>query len=208
MVVRNGIKLLLETQPDFEVVGEANNGIELLDMLGEQQLPDIILADINMPLLGGVELTERLAVKYPAVRIILLSMINSSQQVIQAFSKGASGYLVKNVSYEELIYSIHHVHRGGRYLCEELSMLMVGLLSHQPATQIGSQQLIAELDLSDRESEVLQLISDGHTNLEIADMLFLSKRTVEGHRQSLIDKTKTKNTASLIKFAVQHQLVT
>jgi DNA-binding NarL/FixJ family response regulator len=207
LVVRNGIKMLLDTQTDLEVIGEADNGVELLDRLDPNNLPDIVLSDINMPLLGGIELTEKIHELYPEINVILLSMINSSQQVIHAFAKGVRGYLVKNVSYEELIYSIHHVQRGGKYLCEELAMLLIGLLSHQPDVKNPNHQLINELDLSDRETEVLQLISEGYTNLEIADLLFLSKRTVEGHRQNLIDKTKTKNTAALIKFAVQHQLV-
>lgn len=207
LVVRNGIKLLLDTQSEFDVIGEADNGIELLESLDPNNLPDIVLSDINMPQLGGIELTERIHDQYPQIHVILLSMINSSQQVISAFNKGVKGYLVKNVSYEELIYSIHHVYRGGKYLCEELSMLLLGLLSHQPEAKETNQQMIDDLDLSERETEVLQLISEGYTNLEIADLLFLSKRTVEGHRQNLIDKTKTKNTAALIKFAVQHHLV-
>ncbi len=127
----------------------------------------------------------------------------------KAFEKGAKGYLVKNVSYDELLFAIAHIGNGGRYLCEELAMLLLERIIAQPPTFGGYEGEGAAdgIELSDREVEVLQLISDGYTNVEIADKLFLSKRTVEGHRQNLIEKTGVKNSASLIKYAVVNRLV-
>ena len=134
-------------------------------------------------------------------------MLNTVDQVIDAFQRGAKGYLVKNVGYNELIFAVKHVASGGRYVCDELTMLMLNILSSSSSSAILKKEVDMELDLSEREIEVLQLISEGYTNMEIADKLFLSKRTVEGHRQSLITKVKVKNSAELIKFAVQHHMV-
>lgn len=209
LVVRNGIKLLLDTQENMKVIAEANNGDEALAYLSENSIPDIIITDINMPGMDGIELTERLVELYPSIKVIVLSMLSNTQNVSQAFEKGAKGYLVKNVSYDELLFAINHIGNGGRYLCEELAMLLLERVNSQPPIYglEEKDKLVADIDLSERELEVLQLISDGYTNVEIADRLFLSKRTVEGHRQNLIDKTGVKNSASLIKYAVVNRLV-
>lgn len=206
LVVRNGIKLLLDSSGEIEIINEAKDGSELLDLLNKGIQPDIVITDIDMPLMDGFEVTTYLSEKHPEIHVILLSMLNTADQVIDAFKRGAKGYLVKNVSYNELIFAVKHVANGGRYVCQELSMLMIDLLSNStPPTYKKETDL--NLDLSEREVEVLQLISEGFTNMEIADKLFLSKRTVEGHRQSLINKVKVKNSAELIKFAVQHHMV-
>lgn len=207
LVVRNGIKLLLDTQENISVIGEADNGVQVLDIIQSGNVPDIILTDINMDVINGIELLKRLSYEYPSIRIIILSMLNTSPYVLEAFNKGAKGYLVKNVSYEELLFGINHVYRGGRYLCEELAMLLIENFNEQPIINNQAEQFIKDFDISDRELEILQLISDGLTNVEIAEKLFLSKRTVEGHRQNLIDKAGVKNSASLIKLAVKNGIV-
>lgn len=207
LVVRNGIKLLLDTQENISVIGEADNGVQVLDIIQSGNVPDIILTDINMDEINGIELLKRLSYEYPSIRIIILSMLNTSPYVLEAFNKGAKGYLVKNVSYEELLFGINHVYRGGRYLCEELAMLLIENFNEQPIINNQAEQFIKDFDISDRELEILQLISDGLTNVEIAEKLFLSKRTVEGHRQNLIDKAGVKNSASLIKLAVKNGIV-
>lgn len=209
LVVRNGIKLLLDTQENMQVIAEANNGKEAITFLEGNLIPDIVITDINMPGMDGIQLTEKLANEYPAVKVIVLSMLNNTQNVAQAFEKSAKGYLVKNVSYSELLFAITHIANGGRYLCEELAMLLLErVIAQPPAFGVYEDETNnSEIELSDRELEVLQLISDGYTNVEIADRLFLSKRTVEGHRQNLIEKTGVKNSASLIKYAVVHRIV-
>lgn len=209
LVVRNGIKLLLDTQENMQVVAEANNGEEAITYLSKNSIPDIIITDINMPSMDGMELIEKLTELYPEIKVMVLTMLNNTQNVTVAFQKGAKGYLVKNVSYSELLFAIEHVGNGGRYLCEELSMLLLDRVIDQSST-VGfyeGEPVKVDIELSERELEVLQLISDGYTNMEIADKLFLSKRTVEGHRQNLIIKTEMKNSASLIKYAVKNRLV-
>lgn len=207
LVVRNGIKLLLESSEAFEVINEASNGVESLEILEQGILPDVVITDIDMPLMDGITLTGVLNKKYPAIKVIVLSMLHSTKQVIDAFNAGAKGYLLKNASYNELLFAVQHVAQGGRYVCGELSLLMIESLAVNAAQTYSHHVATHDLDLSDREVEVLQLISEGYTNLEIGDKLFLSKRTVEGHRQSLINKAQVKNSAELIKFAVQHQMV-
>lgn len=207
LVVRNGIKLLIDSQDNLTVIGEANNGEEVLKLLEEGNKPDIVLSDISMSEMDGIQLVERLKADYPDIKVVILSMMNSSQHVFQAFEKGARGYLVKNVGYDELLFAIQHIHIGGRYLCEELAMMLVEKLQDVPSSSANVEDLMSEMDISDRELEVLQLISEGYTNVEIADQLFLSKRTVEGHRQNLIDKTGVKNSAALIKLAVKSGLI-
>ncbi|SKB37473.1 two component transcriptional regulator, LuxR family [Sphingobacterium nematocida] len=209
LVVRNGIKLLLDTQENVQVVAEANNGKEAIAYLEDNIIPDIIITDINMPGMDGIQLTEQLVERYPGIKVIILSMLNNTQNVTQAFEKGAKGYLVKNVSYDELLFAINHISNGGRYLCEELAMLLLDRVMVQSTgfANYENDKPTNDVELSERELEVLQLISEGHTNVEIADKLFLSKRTVEGHRQNLIEKAGVKNSASLIKYAVINRLV-
>lgn len=208
LVVRNGIRLLLDASGEVEIIAEAKDGNELLDFLSQGLLPDVVISDINMPLMDGLEVTTYLVENYPTIKIVLLSMLNTADQVINAFQRGAKGYLVKNVAYDELIFAIKHIANGEKYVCQELSLNILDLLSSHSNHLTFNKPEVLDLDLSDREGEVLQLISEGYTNMEIADKLFLSKRTVEGHRQSLINKLQVKNSAELIKFAVQHNLVT
>lgn len=207
LVVRRGIKLLLDSQENIKVIAEADDGTKVLDILSNGVVPDIIITDIAMPEMDGLTLAGILSEEYPSVKVVFLSMLDKSTDVSIAFDKGARAYLVKNVGYDELLFAIEYVYKGGRYICEELAFMLLDIVREQPSRVNNVWQIAQKFDLSERELEVLQLISDGFTNLEIADKLFLSKRTVEGHRQSLIDKTKTKNSASLVKFAVSYGLV-
>jgi len=206
LVVRNGIKLVLESVTDFQVIAEASSGQETLELLEGGLKPDIIMTDLNMGQMDGFQLLEEVSSRFSAIRLVILTMLNSEQHVLKAFQEGAQGYLVKNVSAEELIFAIQHIGRGGRYLCEEMVMNLVAH-SIQNNQAIQAQLDPSDFDLSSREMEVLELLGEGLTNLEIAQRLFLSKRTVEGHRQNLIEKTKSRNTPALIKFAVQRGLI-
>lgn len=206
LVVRNGIKLLLDTQQTFKVIADVNNGKQVLDLLDSGVEPDIVLTDIGMQEMDGIQLIQELAERYPQIKVIVLTMLECELHVTRAFASGAKGYLIKNVSAEELIFCIKHVNNGGRYLCEELSMSFVEKAIVKNSVQPSDTEPL-ELDLSERELEVLHLLGEGYTNQEIAKILFLSKRTVEGHRQNLIEKTKAKNTPALIKFAVLMGLI-
>ena len=198
-IVRNGIKMLLETESSIQVVGEMINGLEVLEYLDSGGRADIVLTDINMPDLDGISLTREVRNRFPEVKVVILSMHDNEKYISQAFMEGAVGYLLKNISAEELVFSLKHVEMGKKYLCAELGVNMLNKL----ITSGGMDQDLApsDMEFSARELEVLHLIGEGLTNLEMADKLFISKRTVEGHRQSLLDKTGSRNTATLIRYA-------
>lgn len=206
-IVRNGIKSLLDKEPDIEVIAEATNGQQALDFLQKPGFKaDLVLTDINMPGLSGMELIGKLHEEHPEVKSIVLSMLDHERYMLQAFKAGASGYILKNVSASELTFAIRHIcNNNDRYVCIELTLRMLDRLIHMPEPQIPDH--LPEIDLSKREVEVLSLIAEGYTNSEIAEKLFTSKRTVEGHRQNLIDKTGARNTAALIRFAIQNSII-
>jgi two-component system response regulator NreC len=203
-IVRNGIKMLLESDQDIKVEGEAVNGAEVMKLLASHEV-DIIIADINMPEMDGIQLLKEVRVRYPKIKVIMLSMHDHEKYVMEAFKNGANGYLLKNIGAEELIFAVKFVNQGGKYLCAELTMSLMEILVQ------SKQYLMAmpdnEIDFSLRELEILQLIAEGLTNLEMSEKLFLSKRTIEGHRQSLLDKTGAKNSAALIRYGVLHGLI-
>lgn len=204
-IVRDGIRNLLEKEKDFKIAGEALNGQEVIDLLEGGITTDIILADINMPVMNGIEMSQRLRELNLNAKIIVLSMLDHERYVLQAFKAGANGYLLKNISADELIFAIRHIHMDGRYICSELSLRFLDRLIQQPDRSQHEHE--TGIEYSTREIEVLMLVADGLTNQEIADRLFTSKRTIENYRQALIEKTETKNTASLIRYAIQHGLI-
>ena len=199
-IVRNGIKMLLESQGEITVVAEANNGLEVLSYFSEGGHADIVIADINMPEMDGISLISQLRTLSPSTHVVMLSMLDNEKYVAQAFIEGARGYLLKNVGEEELNFALRYIAGGGKYLCAELAEKLLDKLTQTTIQQPETNG--QHIDFSLREMEVLHLIADGYTNTEMADKLFLSKRTIEGHRQALIDKTGAKNTAALIRFAV------
>ncbi|MFD2896158.1 response regulator [Sphingobacterium arenae] len=205
LVVRDGIKLLLDNEDNLEVVADVCCGREILDLIAAGVEADILITDLNMDN-GGFRFIKDIHEKNTGIYVIILTMLYDEHYVAQSFRNGARGYLVKNVNAEEMLFCINHVAKGGRYLCEELTMKLVDKLIHQEDARAFRMDP-TELLLTTREMEVLTLLADGLTNLEISEKLFLSKRTVEGHRQSLIDKTKSKNTPALIKFAIQNGLL-
>lgn len=205
-VVRNGIKSLLENEQDLQVVAEATNGSEVLDLLEKGINTDIILTDINMPKMTGIEMTALVNEKFPNVKVIILSMLDHEKYIIEAFKAGASGFILKNVTKDELVFALKHVRLNNeKYICSELALRLLDKLINKPDVAVPDE--LSDLDLSKREVEVLVLIAEGYTNQEIADKLFTSKRTIEGHRQNLIDKTNSRNTAALIRYAILSGLI-
>jgi DNA-binding NarL/FixJ family response regulator len=197
-VLREGLRTLLEQVPDFTIVGEAANGQQLLDQL--PGIPtDMVLLDLNMPVLGGIATAERLRADYPAVRIIVLSMVEEPLNIKQALLAGASGYLLKNASKDEVLTGIRTVLAGRRFLCSEIGISLLD--------KVLTPEAPAMARLSRREQEVLYLVAEGLTTTQIADQLFTSKRTVETHRQNMLEKTGCKNTAALISYAITHGLL-
>jgi len=199
-IVRNGIRMLLENEPDVEVIAEATNGRQVLEFLEKNTEAGLILADINMPVMDGMTMLKVIKSDYPQVKVVFLSMLDNEKYLIQAFTEGAWGYVLKNVSSQELVFSLRQVNNGSRYLCTELALNLLDRALQK--NTVFTTPLESKIDFSQREVEVLQLIAEGLTNTEIAEKIFISKRTVEGHRQSLLEKTNSKNTATLIRFAV------
>ena len=202
-IVRNGIKMLLDNQPEISVVSEASNGQQVLDLISAGLEVDLVLADINMPQLDGIALIEELKKISPQTKLAILTMLDNDKYVAQAFAAGACGYLLKNLGEDELVFGLKAVHKGSRYVCMELSLKMLDKF----LKTVANQNKKLDLEFTVRELEVLQLIAEGFTNREMGEKLFLSKRTVEGHRQALLEKTGTKNTAMLIRFAYSNGFI-
>lgn len=206
MIVRDGIRMLLETAENIDIVAVAMNGAEVLDLLQQPVKVDLLLTDIEMPGLDGISLISQAKAIDPDIKIIVLSMHNDLSYLGESFAQNADGYLLKNCNVDELLFAINHVMQGGRYISTELSVNLADLY-YTNQIALAPQGLKQDTEFSEREIEVLQLIGEGLTNYEISDKLFLSKRTIEGHRQSLLQKTNSNNTATLIKFAVVHGLL-
>ena len=204
-LIRNGLRALLQADPSFAVVGEAGNGQELLDQL-PTVAADVVLLDLNMPVLDGLATTHRLAAEYPDLRILLLSMMTHERTIGEAMAAGAHGYVLKNADKYEVVAALRGVAAGKRFLCSEIGLGLLEKLLQQdsrnpvPGTASG-------VPLTHREREILQLVASGLTNQQIADQLFTSKRTVESHRQNLLEKTDAPNTAALVKYAMDHGLL-
>jgi len=201
---RQGIKLLLQSMPDVELVIEASNGQEFMDALGEVP-PDVLLLDLDMPVMNGIDTAKEIRKRGLETGIIILTMYDDEQMIAHLMELGANGYLLKDTSEEELNKAIHSVHETKFYFNDFVSKaLLTGVRNKRKAEpKIGNQ-----IDLTRRESEVLQLICEELTTQEMADKLFLSPRTVEGHRQNLIDKFGVKNTAGLIIRSIKLGFVT
>ena len=204
-IVRNGVISLLEKQENIEIVAQAANGLEVLRLLQSGIAPDVILTDIAMPEMDGIELTELLKLNFPNIKILILTTADQEEFIISSFTAGAHGYLLKNVNIAEVVFAIEQLAAGYRHLCTTIGMKLLNHL--QGRFTLNSKNLKANIQLSKRELEILTLIAEGYTNSEIADKLFTSKRTIEGNRQNLLDKTGKKNTASLINFVVRNGII-
>ena len=206
-ILRDGIRALLSAEPDLDVVGEASNGAEVLALL-ETTPVDVVLMDVQMPVLDGFATMPELRLRFPEVRVLVLTMLDHENYVARMLEAGALGYVLKNAAISEITHAIRTVAAGNPFLCTEIGLNM---LYKSVAQRSGTGDSTAEghsgADLTARELEVLKLIAEGLTNGEIADKLFTSKRTIETHRQNIIAKTQAKNTAALIKLAVSRGLI-
>ena len=210
-MVRGGVRAMLGPEPGLVVVGEAEHGQALLDQLPTTPT-DVVLLDLNMPVLDGLATTQRLRAEFPAVKILVLSMLSHERYVGQLFEAGVLGYALKNDEPDEIVLAIHTVAAGQPYLCSELGLRLLTKQQIQVASPTSSHAAAAiELpnpySFSPRELEVLRLLADGLTNADIAEQLRTSKRTIETHRQHLLTKTRTKNVAALIRLAVSQGIV-
>ncbi|HOM82347.1 MAG TPA: response regulator transcription factor [Armatimonadota bacterium] len=203
-ILRSGLRLLLSEQPDMEVVGEAADGEEAIEKTRELN-PDILLLDITMPGVGGLEVLERIKKECPQVRVVVLTMHDDESYMERVMASGGSGYVLKKAADTELISAIRAVHQGGVYLHPSMTRALVNQLQRRSAAQERQSRL--ESKLSEREREVLKLIAEGYTNKEIADMIFLSVKTVETHKAHIMDKLELRSRAELVRYALDNGLL-
>jgi DNA-binding NarL/FixJ family response regulator len=197
---RKGLRMLIEALNRFEVIGEASNGREFLGLL-EQQRPDIVMLDIAMPEMDGIDAARQALARYPDLKIITLSMFGEQDYYFKMVDAGVKGFLLKNSDFTEVRMALETVMDGGNYFSRELLMNLVNSLKNAP------EESTPDSPLSDREKEIILLICKGMSTQEIADSLCLSKRTVDSHRANILLKTGCRNTASLVVYAIKEKLV-
>ena len=201
-VVRDGLKLLLENQPDVRVVGEATNGREAVREIG-RLLPDIVLMDIAMPELNGIAAAKQISQDYPGTKIIILSMHSTSEHIYRSLKAGARGYLLKESAGTEVVNAVHAVYGGGRYLSQKISDRVIeDYLKKQDSGDVDNP-----FDrLSPRELEILQLVAEGKSSADIARIVYLSPKTVETYRSRMMQKLGVSDIPGLVKLAIRYGL--
>lgn len=203
-IVRDGLKVLLNEQPDIEVVGDASDGRETVRQVLELE-PDLVLMDINMPELNGIEATRQIVENCPSTQVVILSMYATQEHIFRALKAGARGYLLKESAGIEVVKAVREVISGKRYLSEKISDEVIDEYIRL-RDQTDEEDLLSRL--SPREREVLQLVVEGKSSAEIAATLYLSPKTVETYRSRLMQKLEIHDIPGLVKFAIQHGLTT
>ncbi|MEN8119463.1 MAG: response regulator transcription factor [Bacteroidota bacterium] len=200
-LLREGIKFILSQMKDVKVVGEAANGKEFIQLLEKSKLPDIVLLDITMPEMDGIDACQHALRKYPKLKIITLSMHDEQEYYFKMIQAGAKGFVLKQAGKKELEKAIREVYSGGSHFPEDILREII--------FKFGTAEFFNDnpFNLSKREIEVLALICQGNTNSEMAEKLFLSPKTIEGHRSNLLSKTGTKNSAHLVMFAIKKGII-
>jgi DNA-binding NarL/FixJ family response regulator len=203
-VVRDGLRLILQTQPDLEVVGEAATGAEAVRLTGKLE-PDVVVMDIAMPELDGIEATARILAARPQTRVIILSMHATSEHIYRALKTGARGYVLKESAGTEVVAAVRAVCAGSRYLSHKIADVVIDSYT----SDRDPDALRSPLErLSDRERQILTLVVEGKTSAEIGKLLFLSPKSVDTYRSRMMAKLGVGDVVSLVKFAIQHGLTT
>ena len=202
-ILRDGIRSLVKGYDDMEVIGEAADGREALDMV-EKLSPDVVIMDISMPDLNGIDATRMIINEAPDVKVIALSMHHDKQFVSEIFKAGASGYLIKDSAFDELEHALRIVMSGQTYINPQIASLVVESLVNQSVTPNPKSFSL----LTEREREVLQLIADGKSTKQIAIDLNVSSKTIESHRRQVMGKLNVRSVADLTKFAIREGLTT
>ncbi len=213
-LVRQGLKVLLtEETAGVEIAGEAAGGLEAIELL-EKRAVDLVLMDIDMPGMNGIAATGIIKERFPGVRVLMLTMMENEQYLADALRAGAHGYVLKSAGHKELLHAVHTVAGGEEYFSTDVAKMLLrnARLSSPKAAEAPAASQAADQPLpaaiSPRELEVLRLIAQGYTNAQIGELLFNSRRTIETHRQNLLEKTGANNTATLVLYAVSHGLLT
>jgi DNA-binding NarL/FixJ family response regulator len=200
---RDGFKLMLSKFPEIILTGEASNGRELLELTAQLN-PDVILTDIKMPVMDGIEATKKIAALYPGKGIICLSMYDDDELIIEMLEAGATGYLIKNAGKDQIIEAIKTVYNGDPYYCKTTSHKLTQMIAK---SRFNPYHKTAKTEFSEREKEIIACVCDEMTNKQIADKLFISVRTVEGHRLKILEKMNVKNTVGLVVYAIKNGIV-
>ncbi|MBC8511395.1 MAG: response regulator transcription factor [Dehalococcoidia bacterium] len=203
-LVRDGIRALLGLVADIEVVGEATNGKEALEKVAELA-PDVVLMDLAMPIMGGLEATRRIRRQFPATKVLALTQYDDSEYVVPVIEAGARGFVTKMAAFSELTSAIQAVYKGDSFLSPSAAAALVQECQQKTNAE-GETDPYQQL--TDREREVLKLVVEGHTAREIADMLVVSRKTVEWYKSSLMNKLNIHNRTDLIKFAIRRAIIT
>ena len=199
-LIRDGLRLIIDTTPNIDVMGECTNGREAIQYLEKNEGDiDVVVMDITMPDMNGIDATEIILDLYPKINILALSMHSEEAYIMKMIKAGAKGYLLKDSGSDRLVDAIEAVNRNEKYYSKEVSLKLINLLVQKDG--------VAESIISERETEILKMISNGSTNKEVADHLSISCRTVESHRRNIIKKLNLKNTAGMIKYAYDNNLV-
>ncbi|PKP02283.1 MAG: DNA-binding response regulator [Bacteroidetes bacterium HGW-Bacteroidetes-9] len=196
----DGLKALLKREKNIQVIGEVSNGDEALEFIRKQQ-PDLLITDISMPGMSGVELTRKVKQNYPDIKVLVLSMYNDREIVSEILMSEAEGYILKNTGRQELMNAIHRIADNSTYYSNEVLNIMMTRLKKQKTIEKNTALL------TPREIEIVKLIMEELSSEEIADKLFISKRTVDTHRKNIIQKTNTRTLVGLLKFAIENNLV-
>jgi len=199
---RDCIKSLLENTEQIEIVGEASNGNELLTLL-KQTHPDILILDITLPDISGIEITRQVAHDYPHLKVLILSMHNEDEFVINALKAGAKGYLPKDISKHELLEAISAIYEGGEYFSKTISDAFLKKFIQRTRMGLQGENQI----LITRETEIVKLVAEGLKNQQIADKLFISVRTVDAHKNNIMKKLNLKSNIDIVKFAIKYELI-
>ncbi|EPQ9916269.1 response regulator [Vibrio vulnificus] len=197
-VVLDGFMARLEMEPEIEVVGTASNGLEALDVV-KQHKPDVVLMDISMPILNGIEATRMIKAEWPEAKILMLTMHDNREYIMKVMQEGAVGYMLKEISAEKMVQAIKTVNQGSTYFCESVTQTLF-TQEIVPAAQRPNP-------LSRREEAVLRLVAQGHSSKKIATLLEISYRTVETHRHNIKHKLDLNSTAELAKYAIEQGLI-
>ena len=202
ILVRQGLRALLENSSDFEVVAEANNGREAVQKTIRHR-PDIVVMDYSMPELNGLEATRQISSRAPDTKVLILTRHTNKEYLDSILEAGASGYLVKKSAAEELVRAIYAIQEGNKYLDPRISDIIVNGYLHQKDREIKDEREL----LSPRQREVLQLIVEGHPNREIASLLHISVKTVENHRAKILQTLELHSTAELVQYAIRNGII-
>jgi DNA-binding NarL/FixJ family response regulator len=202
IIYREGLKSLLLQDQETIIVGEAGNGKELIDAI-KRVAPEVILMDILMPVMDGIETTRYLTLYHPAIRILGLSMWDDQQHILEMLKAGARGYVSKSAEPAEIVRGVQSVYQGGHYYCRQAVAILTDVITRRNA---WGELTLTDAPFTEKERVIIQLICSGYSNKMMADELYLSKRTVEGHRLHIMKKMKAANTADVVVYAIRHGL--